>query len=480
MHLPSGDGIDGENNSTHRIVLFRITGQLLVCIPSAIVLPGCDDPVDVAASSVQSVERADMFVTDDSSDVDGSSYTDDGVSVIGTPVWTLTASEVSDAVMASLVPVSEFAELTSTLDDDASHHRVSEEDAAYWLQDALEDDFWYDAETGHRYSAMLVLGDGTAFGQLGSSPEFPEPSEENGFGGSDVFLDDPRVADAINRLHAAEAGEFAPGTGYLQVAPTGPEPSPILHCGDISCDRRDRMVAAIHAPWYRIGALNGSTIAGKTGCTGAKVGPRAVLTNSHCVLKDDGWVLNGYFHPGQDYGNHLHAGGTAVPWSGVFARDWRTHRKFDYAIVYLEDRQSAVNLGWFGITWCNSGAEYDGKSVYGAGYPGEMELCAASPFESKECKGDMYYDLDYLGSSDYRSNGRDDENLAYDLDAQPGHSGQPIFRTTNNAILAVHWGGFSDVDDRYFGARFRWSMYNDVCNWIAAVSSNHGTHPNCN
>jgi V8-like Glu-specific endopeptidase len=102
-----------------------------------------------------------------------------------------------------------------------------------------------------------------------------------------------------------------------------------------------------------------------------------------------------------------------------------------------------------------------------------------SPFADDECKGDMYYDLDYLESSDYRSGGRDDESLAYDLDAQPGHSGRPIYRTTNNAILAVHWGGWSDVDERYFGARFRSSMYNDVCNWIAAVGSTYETHPNC-
>jgi hypothetical protein len=29
-------------------------------------------------------------------------------------------------------------------------------------------------------------------------------------------------------------------------------------------------------------------------------------------------------------------------------------------------------------------------------------------------------------------------------------------------------------------ARFRTSMYNDVCSWISSVSSSHATHPNCN
>ena len=188
---------------------------------------------------------------------------------------------------------------------------------------------------------------------------------------------------------------------------------------------------------------------------------------------------SGYFHPGKRYGEHLNAGGTAVPWSGVFSKDWRVHRKYDYAVIFLQDRESAVDLGWFGIQWWNDAASYNGKEIFLTGYPSSAQLCKESPFALQECSGYMYEDHDVLESADYRSGGLDDEQLAHDTDSQPGMSGSPLWRGSHQASLAVNWGSLGEPD-RYFGARFRRSMHNDVCSWIAAVPSAHASHANCN
>ena len=45
------------------------------------------------------------------------------------------------------------------------------------------------------------------------------------------------------------------------------------------------------------------------------------------------------------------------------------------------------------------------------------------------------------------------------------------------AVMAVHYGPNGSYNA---GARFRTSMWNDVCTWIADVPSAYGTHGLCN
>ena len=330
------------------------------------------------------------------------------------------------------------------------------ESALKRIRSKAEIDPSWQSKSGGRFEAMLVLEDGTAFGQRSLAIESPVPSETNGFGG-----------------YAGEIGLS--------------ERSVILG-GDLEDDRRFRTTSLNTLrsyPYRTIGALNNTQLPGWTGCTGTKIGPRAVLTNSHCVLDENGnWTTNGWWHPGQTRTEHPNAGGTAVRWSGVFARDWRIHRKFDYAIIFLEDRANAVSLGWMGVNWWNGASSYNNQLVALRGYPArssslDSRKCNASPFASKNCGGWMYSDLAILSSSSFREGGSDDDQLAYDIDTTAGQSGSAVYRVSNNAILGVHWGYFGGASSN-FAARFRSSMWNDVCAWIRAVPSQHASHSLCN
>ncbi|MEL6186225.1 MAG: hypothetical protein AAFU79_16495 [Myxococcota bacterium] len=136
-----------------------------------------------------------------------------------------------------------------------------------------------------------------------------------------------------------------------------------------------------------------------------------------------------------------------------------------------------------GVNWWNSSSGYNNQLVAVRGYPArstslQSRKCNASPFTSKNCGGWMYSDFAVLNSSSFREGGSDDDQLAYDIDTTAGQSGSAVYRVSNNAILGVHWGTFSGSSTN-FAARFRSSMWNDVCSWIRAVPSRHASHSLC-
>lgn len=250
-----------------------------------------------------------------------------------------------------------------------------------------------------------------------------------------------------------------------------------------STDRRARVATSnlTKYPERTIGALNNSEDAGQTSCTGTMVGPRAVLTASHCVLDWDGSAdtLEGFFHPGQTNTTHPNAGGTAVEWSGFLARNYTAGVQWDYAILFLEDRPTAVQLGWLGIAWWTSSSSYVGVNARLLGYPRRTYQCAASPHPLLWCDGWMYRDQAYLDPYAYFTSNR----LRYDIDTQDGQSGSAVFTSIGGdwAVLGVHSGHYPDVDaGRNMAARFRQGMYDDVCDWIAYAPSAHGAHEVCN
>ena len=71
-----------------------------------------------------------------------------------------------------------------------------------------------------------------------------------------------------------------------------------------------------------------------------------------------------------------------------------------------------------------------------------------------------------------------DDRLEYNLDTSDGHSGSAIYTYLDGvpAVLAVHYGPASGYNA---GSRFRTSMWNDICTWIADVPSAFGTHALC-
>jgi hypothetical protein len=139
-----------------------------------------------------------------------------------------------------------------------------------------------------------------------------------------------------------------------------------------------------------------------------------------------------------------------------------------------------------GIGWWNSASSYNGRGSSLFGYPcganrdcGEIDeqRCKASPRTDHRCDGWMYGHARTLTTSSFRS----DDLLQYDNDMSSGQSGSAVYTWFNNSpmVLAVNTHSWSGVS---MGPRFRQSMWNDVCAWIAhpAKQSAYATHPLCN
>lgn len=326
------------------------------------------------------------------------------------------------------------------------------------LADLYEADPAWRAADGTRYEALLVLADGTSYGRRGPAAAAPLPTVDNGYGSGDVPDDEVM---------------------------TEPEVESVILGGYDFTDRRTRVSSTSQLtgfPIRTIGAMSDTDAAGESYCTATKVGPRAAITASHCVFSGLGqWTISNWFHPGQTSSSHPNTSGTAVAFSGAYARDWRANhpstRRYDYAVIFLDDREDSYDLSWLGIGWWTASSSYTGLNARLIGYPDPDGWCADSPLSSHDCDGWMYRDQRNLTSTSFRT----DEQLGYDVDTQPGQSGSSVLTYVNGTwiTLGVHWGGNVSWGENR-AARFRTSMWDDVCEWIASVPSDEGSHSLCN
>lgn len=311
--------------------------------------------------------------------------------------------------------------------------------------DGERDKTWRSAN-GDRYTSMLVLPDGSSYGRTADAAGATPPSMENDFGAA-TMEDFDVVAQRI--------------------------------WTDTSLDDRYRSSSTSTFSRRVVGSLSSSGNTQSGGCTATKIGPRALLTASHCILNGTtgNITTSGWFNPGQT--------STTTPngsfrWRGAYLRDHRLGRKYDYAVLFLDDNSSAVGLGWMGVNYWNSESSYTGKVATLRGYPcgsnrscGQItaQRCAASPRADKRCDGWMYSHSASIPSNSWSVSGE----LRINNDGSSGQSGSAVFR--NNAVLGTYWGSRSGQN---YATRFRQSMWNDVCGWIGSVPSAFGSHSLCN
>jgi len=391
--------------------------------------------------------------------------------------------EGHDPVLESLAAAGDWelahvqAELTNVAPP-PQFDELSEFELDALTEQAENDPAWY-ASDGERYEALYVTSEGVVYGRRGPAPEAKAPDAANNYGS---FEGAP--APAFNAHQPPPGG---PGDRPDDFAVEGTGPVHVEIGTDSTNDIRGRQssLATLQSfPFRVVGAMSGNGNTGSSGCSGAKIAPRAVLTASHCVLTPAGAVqLNGFFNPGQT--NTTTPNGS-IAWNGVFLQDWRIHRKWDYAVVFLADSAAMVGLGHMGVTWWTSATGYNGKHSANAGYPCgpngpancgtiAVQTCNDSPRADKRCDGWMYGSGAVLNTASFMA----DDLLKFYNDLSKGHSGSPVWMNLTGggaAVLAVatHSDGIgTDV----MGPRFRQVMWDDVCSWIGMKPSTFGTHP---
>lgn len=350
----------------------------------------------------------------------------------------------------------------------------------------VEDPAWRRAD-GRRYHSLFVMRDGSAYGWRDAPPKIDPPAdaEEPTRSGPRISVgtDDHPVSPPVPSDDLSTQDRRLPG----------------ILGGSLNSDRRTRVTDIAGQlqkyPVRTVGALNFSPDPGETWCTGTMVGPRHVLTAAHCIVDSYGrWRLPEWFHPGQTRDEHPNTSGSAVRVEGVQLRDWNAlGREYDYAIIYLEDRQDVVDLDYVHITYASSPAWWDNKWIRILGYPrrsssSDWSKCKASPYANKACGGWMYRHQNSLTSDSYDPN---KQYVWYDIDTTANQSGSSLLWKSSFGTwysLGVHhgcsdhtdpWGG-CDGEGRNRAARFRYEMWNDVCIWISQWKSAYGEHHYCN
>lgn len=183
----------------------------------------------------------------------------------------------------------------------------------------------------------------------------------------------------------------------------------------------------------------GETLVG----SGYVAGPNIVVTAAHCVMNqndNDATFADWVAYPG--YSNGSSYKGVSSGWSKIYySSNWKsTHSPaYDWCICILNSNIGDTT-GWFGTQSYGSNSEMNGVSVRLLGYP----LSVGGGEYQKYTQGTISNTQDYYFSSSAKTVG--------------GFSGGPFARTSDNYVVGVCHGYWTNTPDTSVGVRITQNM----------------------